>query len=170
MIVATTIAVATLGVGALSFAQLVREYGFKGALRYIWEGEAYSSDIQTLLNTLNDAQEGRDTQESRLSAIEEALERARLDSVDDARATKAIVLRWIENYRPNNLETTLADLSDKLDKLASKVDSVALSEAYVDSPRVLQDIRRRKKLLSKQLVLDMERCDAFLACYHVLRE
>jgi hypothetical protein len=163
----TVVAVA----GVIFHKSLVEEYGWEGALRYVWEGEPYSPSIQALLNPLKDAEKARVVQEARLNAIEEALERARLDSIDDARTTKAIVLRWKENYRPRDLEKTLGDLSATLDKLAAQADAVILSGTDSSSnSRVTQDIKRRKKVLSKQLVLDMERCDAFMTCYQVLQE
>jgi hypothetical protein len=106
----------------------------------------------------------REVQESRLSGIEDALERARLDSVDDSsevrwlpatkdRATKAVVLRWADYYKPRNLEITLGEVSATLDELAAEVDAVSFSETDANSKvRVVQEIKRRKKLLSKQLV------------------
>lgn len=157
--------------GVIFHKTLVEEYGWEGALRYVWEGQPYSSNIQAQLNSLKDAEKTRIVQEARLNAIEEALERARLDSIDDARTTKAIVLRWKENYRPRDLEKTLGELSATLDKLAAQVDAVILSGTDSNNnSRIAQDIKRRKKVLSKQLVLDMERCDAFMTCYQVLQE
>jgi hypothetical protein len=150
--------------GAVFYKAVVAEYGWVGACRYIWEGEAYSPQIQTILDSLNDVEAKRAAQEARLSGIEEALERARLDYVDDAsevrwlpatkdRATKAIVLRWVDYYKPRNLEITLGDLSAALDKLAATVDAVVLSGPDANSTtRVVGEIKRRKKVLSKQLV------------------
>jgi lysyl-tRNA synthetase class I len=157
--------------GVIFHKTLVEEYGWEGALRYLWEGEPYSSSIQVLLDSLTDAEKARVIQDARLNAIEEALERARLDSIDDARTTKAIVLRWKENYRPRHLEITLGELSSILDKLAAQADAVLFSGTdSSNNSRIAQDIKRRKKVLSKQLVLDMERCDAFMTCYQVLQE
>lgn len=185
---------------------LVNQYGWDGFLRYIWEGEPYTPSIRKMHDSLSDAEAKRATQDKRLNGIEEALERARLDSVDERsevrwlpatkdRATKAIVLQWAHYYKPKNLEITLGELSASLDKLAAQVDAVILTEANAKSnARVVDDIKRRKKLLSKQLVslqlsgslylkwyivltflflfqvLDMERCDAFMTCYKLLHE
>lgn len=170
LIAAVGVTVAAVA-GIIFHKTLVEEYGWEGALRYVWEGEPYSASIQKLLDSLSDAEKEIVVQEGRLNAIEETLERARLDSIDDARTTKAIVLRWKENYRPRDLEKTLGELSSTLDKLAALVDAVILSGKESDtSSRVVQDIKQKKKVLSKQLVLHMERCDAFMACYQVLQE
>ena len=157
-------ATAVLVAGAVLYRTVVLEYGWGGTIRYVWVGEPYSPQIQSIRGSLNDAEEKRALYQSRLSGIEEAFERARLDSVDDSvvvrwlpatknRATKAIVLRWVDYYKPRNLEIALGELSAALDKLAAEVDAVALSGTDADATtRVVQEIKRRKKLLSKQLV------------------
>lgn len=165
------VAIVAVAAGAIFHKTLVEEYGWEGAIRYIWDGEPYPPTIQALLDVLAQAEKSRSAQVARLNAIEEALERARLDSVDDVKTNKEIVRRWAENYRPTNLEKALAEQSNILDKLAAQVDAVILAGKESDgNSRVVHDIKRRKKLLSKQLVLDMERCDAFVACYQVLHE
>ena len=165
------VTIASFAAGVVLCEKLVKEYGWEGALRYVWEGEPYPSKSQELLDSIVETEKARLTLDSLLNAIEEALERARLDSFGDARTTKVIVLRWIENYRPRSLEKTLAEISESLDKLAGRVDSVVVAGADAeDNSRIIGEIRRRKKVLSKQLVLDMERCDAFIACYQVLQE
>lgn len=162
---------AALTAGLIFHKTLVANYGWEGAIRFVWEGEPFPPRIRDMLDSLSEVEKSRATQEERMSAIEEALDRARLDSVDDVRTSKTIVLRWTANYGPRNLEKSLAELSATLDKLAAQVDAVVLSSSETNSNvRVVQDIKRRKKLLSKQLVLDMERCDAFMSCYQVLNE
>ena len=167
-----TIAGATLSVIASYWAyQSLSEYGLDGTLRYIWEGDPYTSTVREYLNILELAEKSRATQCSRMNAIEEALERARLDSVDDARMSKDIIVLWTAYYLPQNLEKSLAELSHVLDRLAAEVDGILLSSRdVVASSHVLQTLRKKKKLLSKQLVLDMERCDALMASYDILRE
>lgn len=153
------------------YEKLVKEYGWDGAIRYLWEGEPYTPKIQRLLDAIAEAEKNRISEEHLINDTEEALERARLDSVDDLRTTKMIVRKWIENHKPANLEKDLAGLSSRLDKLAAKVDAVIISQAEADgNSRVIDDIKRRKKLLSKQLVIDMERCDALMMSYQVLQE
>ena len=157
--------------GVMFRKTLVEEYGWEGALRYVWEGDPYTSNIRVLLDSIADAENTRVFQGARLNAIEESLERARLDGVDEVRTNKAIVLRWKDNHRPRDLEKELAELSSILDKLAAQVDGVIISGTDSNiRTRVAEDIKQRKKVLSKQLVLDMERCDAFMACYQVLQE
>jgi len=162
---------AVLVVGIIFYKTLVEEYGWVGAFRYVWEGEPYSPHIQSILDSLDDAEKRRALQESRLSGIEETLERARLDSVDDTsevrwlpatknRATKAIVLRWVNYYKPRNLEVALGEISAALDKVAAEVDAVLLSDADARcASRVVQQIKQRKKLLSKQMVSFWHRGD-----------
>jgi hypothetical protein len=167
-----SIAGATLSVAASYWMyQSVSEYGLEGTFRYIWEGDPYTPAIREYVETLEQAEKSRVTQELRINAIEEALERARLDSVDDVRTTKEVVRLWMANYAPKNLEKSLADLSNLLDRLAAQVDGIVLSKGDANaSSHVLQELKRRKKLLSKQLVLDMERCDVLTASYQVLQE
>lgn len=152
------------------YKTLVCQYGWQGALRLLWEGEPYSPHIQSLLDSLADAEKAIVKQEARMNAIEEALDRARLDSVDEAKVSKAIVKRWVENYHPNNLEKSIAELSSTLDKLAAQVDAVILSSSDIkQNCRPIQDdIKQRKKTLSKQLVAAMERCDEYMECFQVL--
>ena len=168
-----TFAGATLAVAVCTvfYNTLVQEYGWNGAIRYIWEGEPYPPAIQALLDSLSNAEQSRLAQAAALNAIEEALERARLDSVDDERTTKAVVQRWAEYYLPQSLEKSLAGHSHALDKLAAQVDAVILEgRHYTTNNQVVQDIKRRKKLLSEEIVVDMEKCDAFVAYYQALHE
>ena len=158
------------------FYQKVTEYGWDGTMRYIWVGDPYSPTIRGYVETLDQVEETRKSQERLIGIIEEALERARLDSVDDdsykTKTTKEMVKLWMANLVPRNLEQSLAQLDTTLDRLAAQVDRIVISaeeEASTNS-RVMQDIKSRKRLLSKQLVLAMERTDALLASYQVLQE
>jgi hypothetical protein len=170
------IAGATLSVAAsYCLYQSVSEYGWEGALRYIWEGDPYAPAIRDYMHILDQVEKLRVTQEIRINTVEEALERARLDSVDDdsrATTTKEIVKLWIEYYSPKSLEKALGDISHILDRLAAQVDGVLLSttEDGSASSHILTELKRRKKLLSKQLVLDMERCDALITFFQLLQE
>ena len=175
-----TAAAATLTVGlvgAMYLKQSVDEYGWEGTLRYIWEGDAYTPELRNCVDTLEDAEIQRSLQESRIHTMEAALELARLNTVDDRRTSTEIVQQWMEYFAAEcpsmTLERTLADVSDKLDKIASKIDGVVLSSSINDSSstsELIQQIKKRKKLLSKTIVLDMERCDALMASYQVLKE
>jgi hypothetical protein len=175
--IATAAATVTVGiVGAMYLKQSIDEYGWEGTLRYIWEGDAYTPQLRNCVDTLEDAEIQRSVQESRIHTMESALELARLNTVDDRRTSKEIVQQWMEYFASEcptmSLERTLADVSDKLDKIASKIDGVVLSASDDDDTTsdLIQQIKRRKKLLSKTIVLDMERCDALMASYQVLKE
>lgn len=182
-----SLATATTAYGAYWTYGSVSKYGWDGTLRYVWEGDPYTPELRKYDEILNQVEKSRLQEETKTNDIEEALERARLDSVDDGRSTKAvstttkittkeIVKLWIDNYsaKGGNLEKSLAGLSHNLDKLAGKVDSVIISSSSTASkdtdnaPKVVEDLKKRKKLLSKQLVLDMERCDALMASFQVL--
>jgi hypothetical protein len=67
------------------------------------------------------------------------------------------------------LEKALAGLDSKLDKVAAKIDGVLLSKTNSSSHKV-EELKKKKKLLSKKLVVDMERCDALMASYKVLQD
>lgn len=145
--------------------QVFKERGsLSSALNYIWEGDLDEARI------LEQAEVDRAVEESKISQMEEALERARLDSVDGA-GGKEVLEKWISNYRQSgggNLRTTLASMSDKCDKIAAKVDAVVLSLQSADP--FVEQLKKKKKLLSKTIVLDMERCDALIASFQVLQE
>lgn len=179
-------AAVTVAAGVATYLILhrsVEEYGWEGTWRYIWEGDAYSEQVRRdVVDVLEEVEVGRSVQEARLHGMETALERARLDGVDDVddgddrRTSRDTVERWIVNYAPDgNLERTLGDVSDMLDRLAARVDGVVLPPAADDrdgsaGSQLMQQIRKRKKLLSKVLVNDMERCDALVASFQVLQE
>ncbi len=154
------------------YKALVLEYGWSGAFRVLWEGEPYSPRIRSLLDALAGAEKELIVQQAHMSVIEEALERARLDSVDEAKVSKAIVKRWVEIYYPNNLEKSIAELSSTLDKLAAQVDAVILSGSDIaqHGQAVHDDVKQRKKTLSRQLAADMERCDEYMMCFQALHE
>lgn len=150
----------------------IQEYGWSGTIRYIWVGDPYPDLAREYLQLLEKAAKSRSKEEKRLNEIEEALDRARLDSVDDTithqnKTTKEIVMAWIANYP--GLEKALAQSSHTLDRVAAQVDGVLLSKVDSNS-KISQNLKRRKKHLSKQLVLDMELCDALMVSYQVLQE
>ena len=187
------LAAATSAAAAASYwmYQTVSSYGWEGTLRYIWEGDPYSPRVREFMDILDDCENSKQQQEEVIWNIEEALERARLDSIDDdlpvvatrtaadssssssATTNKEVVRLWIRNFAPigGDLERSLAQLSHVLDELAAQVDSILVSmEVGADNSQTWNEIKKRKKLLSKQLVLDMERTDALMASYKVLQE
>lgn len=165
----TRITAATLSVAtSILMYQVVAEYGWEGALNYVWVGDPfYGSPVGKYLQLLQEAEGTLAKQETTMNAIEEALERARLDSVeDDKSTTKEIVTLWMANYP--GLEKALAGLSSKLDHTAAKIDGVLLSRVHSNAPKV-QELKKKKKILSKTIVADMERCDALMASFMVLQ-
>jgi hypothetical protein len=180
---------ATAASAAASFwlYKSVTSYGWEGTLRYVWEGDPYTPQVREYIDILDRVDDSRLHQESLIWTIEEALERARLDSVDDSETssspksatdklstTNEIVLLWMSNFETvgrGDLEKNLAHLSTVLDKLAAQVDGVLVgAKDGADSSQTWTELKRRKKLLSKQLVLAMERADALLASFQVLQE
>jgi hypothetical protein len=149
------IAGATLSVATVYMIhQAVSEYGWEGALNYVWVGDPYDgSPVGKYLKVLQEADLSMGKEETRISEIEEALDRARLDSVEvDKNTMKEVVI---------------------LDKVAAKIDGVLLSKTNSSSHKVqhkVQELKKKKKLLSKKLVVDMERCDALMASYKVLQD
>ncbi|KAL3919524.1 MAG: hypothetical protein SGILL_003713 [Bacillariaceae sp.] len=162
------IAVTTAAVGSFLY-QNVPEYGWNGTLRLLWEGDAYDSDTRNKVDCLEQAEIDRSLQESRVHSMESALDLARLNTVDGADSS-VILQKWIQYFAAESrmsLDRTLADVSDKLDKIAAKIDGIILQDNENDMTR---RIKQRKKLLSKSIVLDMERCDVLLGSYQVLKE
>ena len=181
-----TSALATTAVVGTFLYQNVSEYGWEGTVRLIWEGDAYGPQLRQIVDALEQAEVDRSLQESRIYSMEAALDLARLNTVDDGGATgsnvnrQQVVEKWIEYFSSSttgtsslSLERTLADVSDKLDKIAAKIDSLILQKGAEHdhfNSNLVKRIKQRKKLLSKSIVLDMERCDVLLGSYQVLKE
>lgn len=150
-------AVASLvGFSAYWFHGLVSLYGWEGAVNYIWEGDPYPN-LRERLDKLKAVARKIAKPEKLLNSFETALERANLDSIQEADAS-SVVQQWQANLPASiDLRTRLGILSSDLDKLAAQVDGV-VSEGST----VLKD---RKKDLSKRLVRFMERTDKLIAFY-----
>jgi hypothetical protein len=184
---AVAAATAVVVVGTFLY-QTVPEYGWEGTLRYLWEGDAYSPELRRLVDTLETAEIARSLQESRIHAMEAALDLARLNSVDvdddhqqASSSSREIVRAWVDCFAAaesgQSLERTLADVSHQLDKIAAKIDGVVLSSSSgitksrsSNHSELIDRIKKRKKLLSKSIVTDMERCDVLMGSYQVLQE
>mmetsp|Transcript_20360 Transcript_20360/g.48410 ORF Transcript_20360/g.48410 Transcript_20360/m.48410 type:complete len:193 (+) Transcript_20360:130-708(+) len=157
------------------------------ALRLIWEGDLEQA------RCLEEAEVLLAKTQSSVSQIEEALDRARLDTVDDNRNNSTtpnknnnspnsknnkrdVLDRWKQNYRTNvtddnaDLRSALATANDACDKVAAMVDSIILSSSQDVEDTFLEQLRQKKKLLSKTIVLDAERVDALIASFQVLSE
>jgi hypothetical protein len=145
--------IAVFGVSSYWFYHLVQRYGFDGAIRYIWEGSPYPTHVRQFMDTLKDVDEALEQQERKIAMLEEALERAKLDSVDESESPHLLTL-W-KTYLDDDydLRRQLAVVSESLDKLAATVDQVL---------PVQEDIKEPKKSLSTRAVELMERVDALI--------
>jgi hypothetical protein len=147
---------AIVGVSAYWFNSLVSEYGYEGALSYIWEGDPYP-DIRDRMDALEEAEKQASKQESKLVRMEETLERSHLDSIDAA-DTSSVIALW-QSHLPASfdLRTKLALLSSDFDKMAAKVDGVVSGGSDI--------LKTKKGTLSRRLVKLMERVDALISFF-----
>lgn len=139
---------------------LVSMYGWEGALNYVWEGDPYPN-LRDYLRALDVAGKSIDDETRILDSLEEALERAKLDSVEGYMASSVLIL-WERNASQLNLHKQLARLSDALDKLAAKIDRIPGEEKA--------NIRSRKKIFSRRMVKLMERTDRLIGFYDSARD
>jgi len=192
---ASTFAVAVVTVvvsyAAYELHRSVRDHGWEGTFRYIWQGDPYQPKLREYIEVLEESEFDLSVYriEDRLCGLEESLDMA-TSSFSSSLTTTTITINgtiiekwnrsWMEhpaNSYDNNvggngsltLERSLADLSDRLDKIASRVDGVILSSTSLNDNYLSQKIKKRKKILSKAIVIDMERCDAILASFQVLK-
>ena len=135
--------------------QLVQDYGWQGALHYIWEGDPYPQ-LREHLDQLTFVERKMDKPEALLVRLETALERSHLNTIDGSDAA-AVVQEWQASLSNMDLRTRLALLSSDLDKLAAQVDGVASQGSVV--------LKEQKKVLSQRLVGYMERVDVLIAFY-----
>jgi hypothetical protein len=157
MATATTAAV-LIGTSSYWIYQCVSEYGLDGALRYVWEGDPYSEKIRAYLDALDDVERSLEHEVTLLCSLEEGLERARLDCIDDS--SPGLILRtWESNCPIKDLQMQLAKLSYELDQYASRVDQLTLSEEDH------ANVKQRKKAQSKRIVRFMERTDHLVSFY-----
>jgi len=166
----------------------VREHGWEGTLRLIWEGDPYDPDLRDAVDKLEDAEFdllATHRIDDRLKGLETTLDAATASS--SSSPDIPLYKLWNETWmldpsnrvgsddRPLTIERTLGDMSDRLDKIAARVDGVILSsssskESHTSNHFLAQRVKERKKKLSRAIVSEMERCDALLASYQVLRE
>ena len=148
-------------VAATAVTFLVHRYGFRGTLRLLWEGDHLPPEIRDALDILNDVEQRLMPKEQhRLEQIEVTIETAKLNSVDGP-SGKSSQVEGKEIRDSNILEQSprlkkdLSTLSDRLDKLAAKVDSVR--------SRNDPQLKNRKKCLSSELVSFADRCDSIIS-------
>ena len=156
--IVVSIAVATAG--ALSIAitvwlyNSVKDHGWEGTMRFIWEGEYYPEDVRSALEILESAETQLSVNLSLIELIQTSLARAKLNSVDEQ--SRVIKMEWDAAHFPSNLEKDFATLSFELDKLAATVDEVLLEDI---------SLRPKKRVLSQTIVAAMEKVDALLNLY-----
>ena len=158
----------------------VRRHGWEGTLRLIWEGDVYDSELRDAVDKLEEAEFDLLATyriDDRLKGLETTLDACTSSSQDTLGLDKLWNQIWMEhsdnctsnNDRPLTIERTLGDMSDRLDKIAAKIDGVILS-SHQSNNFLAQKVKDRKKFLSKTIVSEMERCDALMASYQVLKE
>eukprot|EP00527_Entomoneis_sp_CCMP2396_P002132 CAMPEP_0198141844 /NCGR_PEP_ID=MMETSP1443-20131203/4779_1 /TAXON_ID=186043 /ORGANISM="Entomoneis sp., Strain CCMP2396" /LENGTH=250 /DNA_ID=CAMNT_0043804715 /DNA_START=163 /DNA_END=915 /DNA_ORIENTATION=- len=181
----TTVTVVSIlsitGVSAYFFWTLVQQYGLEGARNYIWEGDPYPH-IRQYLNALDSISKQLSKEEKQLAILQEALERAQLDSVDqgqtDEQGDTTLLTAWQENIQKSrssmsnnkialsfatsavDLTLILGGLSYKLDQLAAKIDAVPSAQDKI--------VKKNKKNLSTRIVKLMGLADQLIALYQKL--
>ncbi|KAL3926428.1 MAG: hypothetical protein SGBAC_013478, partial [Bacillariaceae sp.] len=133
----------------------------------VWLGDPFpNSPILEYLKLVVDSESSLENEENRLNEIESALQRAQVEIGEGDNSTKRnLVLLWIQNYP--GLEKVLGDVSQKLDKIAAQVDRILLSNVD-SSARKVQELRTKRKELSRKAVACMGRCDALMTSFNVL--
>ena len=156
----TIAATGLLGATTLWFTYLVHCYGLDGALRFIWEGDPNPHHIRDQIENLNGAEKALRKHAKTIATLEEGLQRAKLDTIEDS-APSAIIAVWRRNVPENlrDLRMRLALLSTDLDKVAAKIDEVR------PPAEGGEEVRNRKKQLSSRVVKLMERTDALISFF-----
>ena len=161
----TTLAVTSVTVTSTYFLyQCVSQYGWEGTYWYIWEGDPYPPNVREEFHALDQVETSLRKEERSLDRLEEAYERAKLDSVDGS-SEALIVTLWdtnlLNSYKKKKnamtLEKLLAKVSYNLDQYAAKIDSVPSKKH--------RDLKPRKKEISNQIVQLMQRADVYVARY-----
>ena len=132
---------------------LVSQYGWEGTFWYIWEGDPYPPNVRGEFHALDQVEDDLQKETRVLDRLEEAYQRALLDSVDGAEENTLVEL-WNNNLPKRNLDKLMARVSYNLDQLAAKVDAVP-SQKHVD-------LKARKKQLSTKIVGVMQRADVYV--------
>jgi hypothetical protein len=143
-------------VSAFCLYQCVSQYGWEGTYWYIWEGSPYPPQVREEFCTLDDVEDSLEAEARILDRLEEAYERAQLDSIDGASDATLLEL-WNINLPKRNLEKLITRVNYNLDLYASKVDAVPSSKQ--------SDLKIRKKKLSSRVVELMKRADVYVAHY-----
>ncbi|CAB9506072.1 expressed unknown protein [Seminavis robusta] len=136
--------------------QCVSQYGWEGTLWLIWEGDPYPPLVRDEFHALRDVEASLDGEAKILDRLEEAYQRAQLDSVDGA-SSATLLEQWNQNLPKRNLDKLMARVNHNLDLFASKVDAVPSNKHA--------DLKPLKKQLSNRIVQLMKRADICVAQY-----
>ncbi|OEU13624.1 hypothetical protein FRACYDRAFT_241965 [Fragilariopsis cylindrus CCMP1102] len=156
---------------AYEFHRSVQDYGWEGTVRYVWEGDPYEPKLRECVTILEESEYNLNAFliNDRLCGLEESLNIATSLSSSTKSSTTATTTTTTTDTTTSSVKRTLADLSYSLDKIAARVDGIVLSSSST-SHYLTQQIKKRKKVCSKSIVILMERCDALLASFQVLKE
>ncbi|KAL9184466.1 hypothetical protein ACHAXT_002552 [Thalassiosira profunda] len=142
-----------------------RYSGIYGLLRLIWLGDHLPPHLREAMDELDDVEARVTKSEGQLEQIEVLVARARLDSVDGSVAANATTsasasLNEVDREELKTqlfkqypeLRTQIAIFSNKRDALAAAIDH---TKSHGD-----EEVKRRKKRLSNQIVALMDELDA----------
>lgn len=160
------ISVATATTGIWLYKNYISKYGWDGTCWLIWEGSPYPPNIRDRAETLDEQQLKVTEKHSQIATLEGSLQRARQAGGAGGDAN-AVLQYWQSDlsYIGQDISTYLGILSDDLDKIAAKVDSV--NTAGKESS--LAGIKLRKKALSRQIVDLMKRADTLISYYNQIQ-
>jgi hypothetical protein len=168
----TTVALAVssiaTAVSAYYLYQCVSQHGWEGTFWYLWEGSPYPPEVRQEFQTLDNVQDSLEAEQQILDRLEEAFQRAQLDTVDDDdddddHHDATFLELWNSNLPKRNLEKLLARINHNLDLYASQVDAILPSTS--SSKQHSNGLKIRKKQLSSRLVQLMKRVDIYVAHY-----
>lgn len=174
---ASTLSVVVVAVG-ISYAtyelhRSIDDYGWKGTLRYIWEGDPYETKLRTFVQELEESEFDLIVFriDDRLQALEQTLNLVTSSSADETLFEwNQLWIRHPVNSRKTDINNSLADLSDRLDTIASRVDGIIFSSIAWNDNYLTKKIKKRKRIISKDIATSMGRCDALLTSIQLLNE
>ena len=139
------------------------------SLSQIWLGDPFpQSPILEYLKLATDIGSSLDSEENRLTEIENALQRAKAEIASgDKHISRSLGLLWTINYP--GLELTLGEISHiGMDAIYQKQSAGTRNHPNQPGARVVQDLRSKRKELSRKAVACMGRCDALMVSFKVM--
>ncbi|KAL7554512.1 hypothetical protein ACHAWF_017969 [Thalassiosira exigua] len=139
--------------------------GMRGLLRLVWLGDFLPSHLRQSMSDLDKVDERMKAAGEQLEQIEILVETVRLDSVDGSTTPDVTNDVDYDESRTElfrqypELRTRIGIFSNKLDTLAAMIDSI---KSYSD-----EEVKRRKKSLSNQIVDLMNDLDRMIASLNV---